>query len=235
MPNGQTHLMVNLAEDEFRTYGTPRAEQMSQHSGAVVAGPHAKSVVIDTRAERRLAAVEFRHGGASRFFSMPMSDISNQVVQLQDLWRSDGTLLRERLLDARTPASKFRIFEEVLLDHLKPEFDPAIQYAITALRAGVPVYQVVLRLGLSPRTLARRFSSQVGITPKRFARVHRLQRVLRAVRRSSNPDWCALAAEHGYADQAHLIHDFRDLADITPLEYKPHSQQRNNHVPIVAL
>jgi hypothetical protein len=44
MPNGQAHLMVNLAEDEFTTYGAARAEQMSQHSGAVVAGPHAKSV-----------------------------------------------------------------------------------------------------------------------------------------------------------------------------------------------
>jgi len=235
MPNGQAHLMVNLAEDEFRTYGAARAEQMCQHSGAVVAGPHARSVVIDTRAQRWLAAVEFRHGGASRFFSMPMADISNQVVPLQDVWRSDGTLLRERLLDARTPASKFRIFEKVLLDHLRPEFDPAIQYAITESRAGVPVSQVALRLGISPRTLARHFSSQVGITPKRFARVHRLQRVLRAVRRASKPDWCALAAEHGYTDQAHLIHDFRDLADITPAEYKPHSQQRNNHVPIVAL
>jgi AraC-like DNA-binding protein len=235
MPNGQVHLMVNLAEDEFRTYGTTRTQQVSQHSGAVVAGPHAKSVVIDTRAQRWLAAVEFRHGGASRFFSIPMTDISNQVVQLQDVWRSDGMLLRERLLDAHTPVSKFRIFEELLLDHLRPELDPALQHAITALRAGVPVSQVAFRLGLSPRTLTRRFSSQVGITPKRFARVHRLQRVLSAVRRFSKPDWCALAAEHGYSDQAHLIHDFRDLADITPSEYKPHSQQRNNHVPIVAL
>jgi AraC-like DNA-binding protein len=235
MPNGQAHLMVNLAEDEFRTYGAARAEQMSQHSGAVVTGPHAKSVVIDTRAQRWLAAVEFRHGGASRFFSMPMTEIANQVVQLQDVWRSDGTLLRERLLDAHTPASKFRIFEEMLFNHLRPNFDPAIQCAIAALRAGVPVSHVTLRLGLSPRTLERRFSSQVGIAPKRFARVHRLQRVLRAVRRSSKPDWCALAAEHGYTDQAHLIHDFRDLADITPSEYKPYSQQRNNHVPIVPL
>jgi transcriptional regulator GlxA family with amidase domain len=166
---------------------------------------------------------------------MPMTEIANQVVQLQDVWRSDGTLLRERLLDAHTPASKFRIFEEMLFNHLRPNFDPAIQCAIAALRAGVPVSHVTLRLGLSPRTLERRFSSQVGIAPKRFARVHRLQRVLRAVRRSSKPDWCALAAEHGYTDQAHLIHDFRDLADITPSEYKPYSQQRNNHVPIVPL
>lgn len=227
--------MVNLAEDEFPTYGVAPAEQVSRHSGAVVTGPHAKSVVIDTRAQRWLAAIEFRHGGACRFFSMPMSDISNQVVPVQDVWRNDGALLRERLLDARTPMSKFHVFEEVLLSHLRAEFDSAIQYAIPALRAGVPVSEVSLRLGLSPRTLARRFSSQVGITPKRFARVQRLQTVLRAVRRSGQPDWCGLAAEHGYADQAHLIHDFRDLADITPSEYKPHSQQRNNHVPIVAL
>lgn len=234
MPNGQAHLMVNLAEDEFRTYGA-RAELLSKHSGAVVAGPHAKSVVIDTRAQRWLAAVEFRHGGAPRVFSMPMTEISNQVVQLKNVWRSDGALLRERLLDARTPASKFRVLEEVLLGHLTLEFDPAIQYAIAALRASVPVSQIALRLGLSPRTLARRFSSRVGITPKRFARVHRLQMVLRAVRCSSKPDWCALAAEHGYTDQAHLIHDFRDLADTTPSHYKPHSQQRSNHVPLVAL
>lgn len=235
MPNGRAHLMVNLAEDEFRTYGRARAGQMSKNSGAVVAGPHAKSVVIDTRGQRWLAAVEFRHGGASGFFSMPMTEVSNQVVRLQDVWRGDGTSLRERLLDARTPALKLRVFEEVLLDHLRLEFDPAIQYAIAALRTGVRVSQVSLSLGLSPRTLERRFSSQTGITPKCFSRVHRLQRVLSAVRRTAKPDWCALAAEHGYTDQAHLIHDFRDLADITPSEYKPHSQQRNNHVPIVAL
>lgn len=235
IPNGQAHLMVNLAEDQFKTYRTARLERMCKHSGTVVAGPHAKSAVIDTRAQRWLAAIEFRHGGASRFFSMPMTEISNQIVQLEDVWRSDGALLRERLLDAGTPALKFRVLEEVLLEHFRLEFDPAIQDAITALRDGVSVSQVVVRLGFSPRTLERRFSSQVGLTPKRFARVHRLQRVLGVVRSLANPDWCALAAEHGYTDQAHLIHDFHDLADITPSEYKPHSAQRNNHVPMVSL
>jgi AraC-like DNA-binding protein len=235
MPNGRAHLMVNLAEDEFKTYRLARSEQMCKHSGAVVAGPHAKSLIIDTRAQRWLAAVEFRHSGASRFFSMPMTEIANQVVLLEDVWRSNGRLMRERLLDARTPELKFRALEELLLEHLAPEFDPAMQCAVSSLRAGVPVSRIAACLGFSPRTLERRFASQVGLTPKRFARVHRLQRVLRAVRRSDTPDWCMLAVEHGYSDQAHLIHDFHDLADITPSEYKPHSPQRNNHVPMVPL
>src|SRR6266576_2231514 len=219
MPNGQAHLMVNLAEDEFRIYDAARPERMDRHSGAVLAGPHARPTVIDTREQRWLAAVEFRSGGAGRFFSMPMTEVCNRIVQLENLWGRDGESLRDRLLDAPTLEAKFRVFEEVLLEHLAAEFDPAIRS----------------RLGLFPRTLARRFSNQVGITPKRFARVHRLQRVLRAVRRSSEPDWCALAAEHGYTDQAHLIHDFRDLAGITPLGYKPQSPQRNNHVVMGAV
>jgi len=233
MPNGQAHLMVNLAEDEFRTYGRARLDEISKHSGAVVAGPHARSVVIDTRAQCRLAAVEFRNGGASRFFEMPMTDISDQVVEIQDLWRRDGALLRERLLDAPSPYAKLCVLEKALVEHLRLRFDPAIPYAMTALRGGAPVSAIAIGLGLSPRTLERRFRFQVGITPKRFARVARLQRVLRAARRSARPDWSRLAAEHGFTDQAHLIHDFRDLADIKPSEYKPHSRKRNNHVPIL--
>lgn len=181
-----------------------------------------------------LLPLSFDMAEASRFFALPMTEVSNQIVPVQGIWRSDGKLLRERLLDAQTPESRFSVFEEVLLDHLRPSFDPAIQYALSPLRAGVPVSEVATRLGFSRRTLERRFSSQVGLGPKQFARVQRLQRVLRAVRRSTKPEWCALAAEHGYTDQAHLIHDFQDLAGIRPSEYKPHSPQRNNHVPIVA-
>jgi len=232
MPNGQAHLMVNLGEDEFRTYNAVRPQEMSRHPGAVLAGPHARSTVIDTREQRLLAAVEFRTGGAGHFFPMPMTEVSNQVLPLDDLWRRDGETLREKLLEARSPASRFSVLEDVLLRHLVLKADPAIQFAIAALRQGAAVSEVASRLGLSKRTLERRFSSQVGITPKRFARVRRVQRVLSAVRQSAAPDWCALAARYGYTDQAHLIHEFRDVADITPSQYKPYSARRNNHVPI---
>lgn len=226
--------MVNLAEDEFRTYDAMRPERMDRQSGAVLAGPHARSTIIDTREQRWLAAVEFYSGGAGRFFS-PMPEFCNRMVQVGDVWGHAGRSLRERLLDAPTPAAKFHVFEDVLLEHLAPKFDPAMAYAVAHLKKGSPVTQVASRLGLLPRTLERRFSNSVGITPKRFARVYRLQRVLRAVRRSTKPDWCRLAAEYGFTDQAHMIHEFRDLTDMSPSEYKPHSPQRSNHVPILVL
>ena len=232
VPSGQAHLMVNLAADEFRTYPGASLNEVTRHSGAVLAGPHARSTVLDTHDFRWLAAVQFRPGAAAPFFPLPLTETCDQVVGLEHLWRGDGALLRECLLEARTPQQKLAVLEAWLLRHLRPSLDPAIPWAVNALRQSIPVAAVASRLGVQPKTLTRRFAAQAGLTPKRFARVCRLQAVLRAVRQSPAIDWCSLAAQHGYADQAHLAHEFRALAGITPSEYKPVSPRRGNHIPI---
>jgi len=234
VPNGQAHLMVNLAEDEFRTYDRRRPVRMDRHSGSVLSGPHAQSTVLDTREFRWLAAVQFRAGGAAHFVTMPLSEACDQVLSLDELWRPEGCSLRERLLEARTPHAKFAVFEEVLLERLEKAFDPAMACAISSLERGVTVARVASSLGLLPRTFTRRFTCKVGISPKRFARVRRMQSVMRSLRSAGPADWSELAAQHGYFDQSHLAHDFRELAGITPTAYKPHSPQRNNHIPISA-
>jgi AraC-like DNA-binding protein len=232
VPNGHAHLMINLAEDAFRTYDRVRPALMTRHAGAVLAGPHAQSVVLDTRQMRWLTAVEFRAGGAGHFFGMPASEASDQVVSLDVLWHRGGAMLRERLLDACSPQERFAVIEELLLGHLDERFDPAVAWAIGALQGGMRISEVVSRLGLAPRTFERRFAGRVGLTPKRFSRVRRLQRVLRSIRTGPPTDWTALAIKHGYYDQSHLVHEFRELADITPAAYRPHSAARNNHIPI---
>ncbi len=129
MPNGQAHLMVNLAQDEFRVYEGTRCERVNRQGGAVLAGPHAQAVVIDTKQQHWLAAVEFRPGGAGQFFSLPMTEACDQVVHLPH------TLERRRKSVARKAAggahaqAKFSVFEEALPQHLKPNHDPAIAYA----------------------------------------------------------------------------------------------------------
>ncbi len=232
VPSGQAHLMINLAEDEFRTYPHATQNSVVRHAGAVLSGPHARPAVLDTREFRWLAAVQFRPGAAGQFFLMPMSETCDQVVSLEHLWPRDGRLLRECLLEAPTPRQKLAVLEAWLLRHLRPTIDPAIPWAAAALRRPIPVAAVASELGLLPKTLTRRFVAHAGLTPKRFARVRRLQAVLRAVRQSNPPDWCALAAQFGYTDQAHLAHEFRALAGIAPSQYRPHSPQRGNHIPI---
>jgi AraC-like DNA-binding protein len=102
--------------------------------------------------------------------------------------------------------------------------------AAGALATGVPVAAVAADAGLLPRTFRRRFSAQVGLTPKRFARVQRLQRVVRGLDGLVRADWAAVAAEHGYADQPHLADEFRELAGVAPTEYLRSRISGPNHL-----
>ena len=90
--------------------------------------------------------------------------------------------------------------------------------------------EVCLAIGLPSRTLRRRFTAQVGLTPKRFARVQRLQRLVRALGGEAQVDWAAMAAEHGYADQPHLADEFRELVGVTPTGYLRSRVNGPNHL-----
>jgi hypothetical protein len=126
LPTGQAHLMVNLDEDEFRTYSGTNCGIVHHAAGAVLAGPRGRPTAIDTSEQRRLIAVEFKFGGAAAFLPMPISEACDQVVELENIWERDGVLLRERLCEARTLADKFRVLEAVLLEGMVRSWDPAI-------------------------------------------------------------------------------------------------------------
>lgn len=68
--------------------------------------------------------------------------------------------------------------------------------------------------GASERTLERRFRQVVGVTPKSFSRVVRLQNALR--RREQLGSWAESAVHAGYFDQAHLIRDAQEIFGLTP-------------------
>ncbi|MCA9609647.1 MAG: helix-turn-helix transcriptional regulator [Myxococcales bacterium] len=80
----------------------------------------------------------------------------------------------------------------------------------------VTIRELARAAGTSERTLRRRFDTHVGLGPKRFCRVVRLQAVLRRLRAA--PDWARVALDLGYADQAHLARETRELLGASPTE-----------------
>jgi len=234
VPTGGTNLLINLDADEFRTYDGLGNGRVRRVRGAVLAGPRDRPTVIDTEEQRWLLIVDFLPGGALPFLVAPPWETSNQWVELHDLWGADGGVLRERLLEAATTVQRLQIVESTLLDHavrpLRP--DPAIAFAAAAFERGVSVSEVTSRLGLSPKSFTRRFRERVGLLPKRFSRVRRLQRVLETVEGRQTVDWAGVALDHHYCDQAHLIHDFREMVGMTPSAYLQAVEHQRNHVPL---
>jgi len=230
LPGPGASLWINLNRDEFRLFGDNG--RVVRVPGAMLAGPASRATVIEFEQGRVHVSVTFALGAAACFFVPPLAAARDQQLPLADLWGRPGATLRERLREAATPHDALDVMEDVLLEHMTGLLapDPMVVAAGGALSAGVPVGEVAEALGVLPRTLRRRFTAQVGLTPKRFARVQRLQRVVRDLDGRARVDWAAVAAKHGYADQPHLAEEFRQLVGVTPTEYLRSRINGPNHL-----
>jgi AraC-like DNA-binding protein len=228
LPSPGAGLWVNLAADRFRSYGEDG--RRAEVPGAMLAGPTSRPTVIEFEQGLAHISVSFALGAASCFFAVPLAEARDQLVPLAGLWGRAGASLRERVLEAVTPEAALAVMEQVLLERLCGVPDPAVAAAAAALSAGERVGDVADGLGLLPRTLRRRMVTEVGLTPKRLARVQRLKRVVRVLSEQDEADWAAVAAAHGYADQSHLSAEFRLLAGVTPAQYLRSRINGPNHL-----
>ena len=236
LPLGAAQLIVNLAEDETRIYEESAAGLVCQRSpGSVLTGITTRYQIIDTDEQAFVAGVVFRPGGTVPFIAAPARELSDADVPLEALWgRQRAQLLREQLLGASDPDSTLDTLEATLLNVCREKAaHPAVRYALSEFRAHSSVARVRAvtdAIGLSPKRFIERFKADVGVTPKRYCRLLRFQRVVSNAHPGSETDWAELALACGYFDQAHLIHDFREFSGLTPTAYEARRTAFQNHV-----
>ncbi|MFC9846681.1 helix-turn-helix domain-containing protein [Streptomyces sp. NPDC060223] len=175
----------------------------------LVAGPDTRAYVPEG-VPGCWAGVRFYPGTAPAFLGVPAHELRDQRVELADIWpASEVRRLTARVDSAADPVS---VLEEVALERAadaEPS-DPLLREVVSGLDAGRPVAVVADELGLGARQLHRRSLAAFGYGPKTLARVLRLQRAL-ALARDGVP-FAETAVRAGFADQAHLARDVRELA-----------------------
>jgi AraC-like DNA-binding protein len=237
MPSGTGTLIVNLLEDEVRSYSGEGLEVVHRLPGSALTAAQSRSFVIDTLEQTNVMGVEFHPGGTWPFFAPAAEELLDQHVSLKDLWGGHAESLRARLLAAPTPREKFRVLEAALIElATRPmEIDRCVAHAVKAL-SGAPQVNTIADLGkrtnTSARNFSRVFSQQVGLKPKTFMRIQRFQRVLAQVGLGRTIDWASVVAQCGYYDQAHFIKDFRAFSGFTPTEYVERNKVHVRHVPL---
>ena len=221
LPSGTLELVVNLHENELRIYDSPTTMAPKRLSGAIVSGAYSRPFVIDTREHASIVGVHFKPGGALPFVGAPPGEVGSAHVDLDAMWGRAATELRARLIEAATPAQRFRILERSLLARLRRPFKRHAAVPVALARIARPrasIGQVAAQVGLSRRRLIEVFTAEVGMTPKLFSRVQRFQLALRAAQAPVVPEWAQLALACGYADQAHLIRDFVAFSGTSPAQ-----------------
>ena len=185
-----------------------------------VAGMHAAPTIV--RSASSWACIELRLTplGAHRFLGLPMHELANRTVELEDLLPRAGELTT-RLREAHSWAERFDLVEEFLARRLADSLPPSpgVEWSWHRLRrtdGRASISELAAELGWSHRRLIARFREQIGLAPKTVARVLRFDRAVAALGSSASRGLAAIAIDCGYFDQAHLNRDFRELAGTTP-------------------
>ncbi len=158
--------------------------------------------------------VRFTPQGAA-CLGVPASALADASVALDDVLGARARGLAERLA-GNTPAEAIAAVE-ALLAGLPLVADRRVAHAVDRLARGgddARVAALAAELGMSERQLERRFLERVGVSPKRFASLCRLERAS-ALARDGRP-LADVAIEAGYFDQSHFVREFRRFAGAPP-------------------
>lgn len=220
LPNGALEVMVNLGPIHHLVDGDVR----TRWDHAWLSGLHERAIAIESADGTHLVSARLTPLGASTLLGPAAAAAVNRVVALTEVLGQAANPLVDALRAAPDAATRFQLLEECLLGFLPPAVPvpPFVVAALERLEAEhgrLRITELHAGLGVSRKHLTVCFTQAVGIAPKRYAAIRRFAWTLARLQASESVDWARLAAEAGYADQAHLVRDFRRVAAASPTEF----------------
>ncbi|MGH7292499.1 MAG: helix-turn-helix domain-containing protein [Myxococcota bacterium] len=199
------------------------ARTTARHAGGFTAGLGDSFAITEHDGRQRGIQVDLTPTGARRLFGIPLSALADQIVSLADLLPQETRALAERL-DASTDwGSRLDLVESLLARRIlgaqvdTSRVDRALA-RIESCAGRLELGSLADELGCSHKHLIALFHDQVGVAPRRFARLVRFERVMRDARARADARWADLALAHGFSDQAHLARDVKRFTGLTPTE-----------------
>lgn len=229
-------LIINLAEDHTRVYASADDPACRIGPASFFSGPYTHSFVIDTLEQQQVMGVVFRPGGALAITHEPLHRLSNANTGLEALAGPSAARLHQRLLETPQPSRRLALLEQWLrarIDKATP--NRLVMHALDTLTRSpqtARIGDILSDCGMSSRRLGELFREHVGIGPKRQARLLRFREVVNAVHHRRHVDWARVAADCGFHDQPHLVHEFRAFSGMTPGTYLARMGPHPNHVPL---
>lgn len=189
---------------------------------SVITGLRKTARQLEYAKESATLVVQFSDTGAAAFFREPLHALFGVSVALDTLIpRHKLDEVEDRLAAASSHARRFAVVERFLLAQRQAaDTDRLIDKAVQDIKhanGDIRIKEMVADLPISRDAFEKRFNRVVGTSPKQYARIVRLRRVIDQYRAPSSLTDAALAA--GYFDQAHFVKDFKAFTGRTPTDF----------------
>lgn len=191
-----------------------------------VLGASAAPVLLRLQGRLEGLSLTLRPGAAAALLGLPAGELTGQVLPLDSLWRGAGAELGERLGTSQGDTARLTMLQAFLQRRLPgPTITsrPAVMQALQLIDRSEghrPLREIAAAVGIGERRLQQLFQLDVGLSPRAWGRLARLQACLRRLRlQGTTPGWADLALDSGFYDQAHLAKEFRALCGLSPTEF----------------
>jgi AraC-like DNA-binding protein len=173
----------------------------------------------------RVCGAKFRPGGFRPYTpEVPVSRWTGRALPAREVFPQITGDTARTVVTAAGDRARVAALDAFLLS-LPHDPDPQADLAIDLVRH-IRADRTVRRVGdfaraegLSVRALQRLFATCVGVSPKWVILRYRIHEALEQAGTRDDIDWAALAADLGYADQAHLVRDFTATVGVPPTAY----------------
>ena len=221
LPDGRPELILHFGDAFERVYADGRIERQPT---IIFAGQLTSQLLLRPTGVIGVLGVRFHPYGAAALFKTPQDELAGLTIGVDALAKPLSDALSEvRASSARLDDGVTRVQQELLRWVVPDDVDPRVRTAVQTIdreQGLVSIDDLAAGVSLTRRHLERKFLKTVGITPKRLARITRFQHALKILDGTDAASrGTRTAATCGYADQAHFIRDFRDLAGCPPGEH----------------
>ncbi len=187
---------------------------------SIIVGPQLSRVDLTMGYNMLVVMVNFQPGGLHRLLRIPMHEILDLPLDASLILGKEIVDVTEQLTQATDHEKMITILEQFLLRKakaLKPilPFETVLEQML-ASRQITNVDQLAKQACVSNRQLERQFKERTGLPPKVFTRLVRFSNAWVLREQKAHLSWSSIAHLCGYADQMHMIRDFKDFAGVSP-------------------
>jgi len=175
------------------------------------------SVRIEALGSINLFGIRFQTVGAYHFFKFPLNDLTDKIQPLDLVLPKNDKFLEFQINEGSTTAERIAIIENFLIQKLteKSVCDNSLEAIVENIlqrRGMVSVSKLAREFSVEQRRLERHFQAKIGVSPKFFCRITRLQNALSSMQAKDRKDFNRIAMSFNYYDQSHFNREFLEFA-----------------------
>lgn len=190
----------------------------------VVVGPQgSRRIHLYASGQLHIFNILLQPAALHRLVGIEMTCLINEGVPARDVLGNRAVLLEDAVRSAQDFPSRVaaaeRWFGAMLEGRAAEDGIGATSRRLMSAWGNIRIAALVKQSGLSARQFQRRFTTQIGLAPKLYARTARFDAALTMHRNQPAKPWTRIVQEAGYFDQAHFVRECHALVSLPPHQF----------------